>query len=187
MPVSQPDSTDAESMIYSLGDKQVITRGDYWVAENATVVGSVILEHNASVWFNTVVRGDNDLITIGEGSNVQDSSVLHTDAGIRLTLAKNVSIGHQVMLHGCTIGEGTLVGIKATVLNHAKIGRHCLIGAHALITEGKEIPDRSLVVGAPGKVVRQLTDEEVARLLENALHYVTNFQRYRLDLQVQPA
>jgi carbonic anhydrase/acetyltransferase-like protein (isoleucine patch superfamily) len=98
-----------------------------------------------------------------------------------------VSIGHQVMLHGCSIGEGTLVGIKATILNHAKIGKHCLIGAHALITEGKEIPDRSLVVGSPGKVVRQLTDEEVARLLENALHYVTNYQRYRLDLKVQPA
>ena len=144
-------------MIYSLGDKKVVTRGDYWVADNATVVGSVVLEHNTSVWFNSVVRGDNDLITIGEGSNVQDACVLHTDAGIRLTIGKNATIGHQVMLHGCTIGEGSLVGIKATILNHARIGKHCLIGAHALITEGKEIPDRSLVVGAPGKILRQLT------------------------------
>ncbi|SRR5258706_7573863 len=175
-----------ESMIYSLGDRKVITRGDYWVADNATVVGSVVLEHNASVWFNTVVRGDHDLITIGDGSNVQDASVLHTDAGVRLTIGKNVSIGHQVMLHGCTIGEGSLVGIKATILNHARIGKYCLIGAHALITEGKEIPDRSVVMGSPGKVVRQLTDEEVARLLENALHYVTNFQRFRLDMKPQP-
>jgi carbonic anhydrase/acetyltransferase-like protein (isoleucine patch superfamily) len=173
-------------MIYSLGDRKVITRGDYWVADNAIVIGSVVLEHNASVWFNCVVRGDNDLITIGDGSNVQDGSVLHTDAGIRLTIGKNVSIGHQVTLHGCAIGEGSLVGIKSTILNNAKIGKHCLIGAHALITEGKEIPDRSLVMGSPGKVMRQLTDEEVARLAENALHYVKNFQRFRLDLKVQP-
>jgi carbonic anhydrase/acetyltransferase-like protein (isoleucine patch superfamily) len=179
-------ATNKQSMIYSLGDRKVITRGDYWVADNATVIGSVVLEHNASIWFNSVVRGDNDLITIGEGSNVQDDCVLHTDEGVRLTLGKNVTIGHQVMLHGCSIGEGSLIGIKSTVLNHAKIGKYCLIGAHALITENKEIPDRSLVVGSPGKVVRQLTDAEVARLQENALHYVTNFQRYRLDLKVQP-
>ncbi|HEX4986733.1 MAG TPA: gamma carbonic anhydrase family protein [Burkholderiales bacterium] len=172
-------------MIYSLGDRKVITRGDCWVADNATVIGSVVLEHNASVWFNTVVRGDNDLITIGEGSNVQDSSVLHTDEGVKLTIGRNVTIGHQVMLHGCTIGDGSLIGIKATVLNHARIGRQCLIGAHTLITEGKEIPDRSLVMGAPGKVVRQLTDEEIARLMENAAHYVKNFQRYRLDLKAR--
>ena len=184
MPSSAP--TNEKSMIHSLGDSKVITRGDYWVADNATVIGSVVLEHNASVWFNSVVRGDNDLITIGEGSNVQDGSVLHTDEGVRLTIGKNVTVGHQVMLHGCTIGEGSLIGIKSTILNHAKIGKHCLIGAHALITEGKEIPDRSLVVGSPGKVIRQLNDEEVARLLDNALHYVTNFQRYRLDLKVQP-
>lgn len=172
-------------MIYSLGDRKVVTRGDYWVADNASVIGSVVLEHNASVWFNTVVRGDNDLITIGEGSNVQDNSVLHTDEGVRLTVGKNVTIGHHVMLHGCSIGDGSLIGIKSTILNHARIGKNCLIGAHALITEGKEIPDRSLVVGAPGKVVRQLTDDEVARLLDNALHYVKNFQRYRLDLKAQ--
>ncbi len=172
-------------MIHSLGERKVVTRGDYWVAPNATVVGSVILEHNASVWFDAVIRGDNDLITIGEGSNVQDHSVLHTDEGVKLTVGRNVTIGHHVMLHGCEIGEGSLIGIKSTILNHAKIGRNCLIGAHALITEGKEIPDRSLVVGAPGKVVRQLTDEEVARLLWNAEHYVQNFKRYQRDFKLQ--
>ncbi len=172
-------------MIHSLGERKVATRGDYWVAPNATVVGSVILEHNASVWFDAVIRGDNDLITIGEGSNVQDHSVLHTDEGVKLMVGRNVTIGHHVMLHGCEIGEGSLIGIKSTILNHAKIGRNCLIGAHALITEGKEIPDRSLVVGAPGKVVRQLTDEEVARLLWNAEHYVQNFKRYQRDFKLQ--
>lgn len=171
-------------MIHSLGERKVVTRGDYWVAPNATVVGSVILEHNASVWFDAVIRGDNDLITIGEGSNVQDHSVLHTDEGVKLTVGRNVTIGHHVMLHGCEIGEGSLIGIKSTILNHAKIGRNCLIGAHALITEGKEIPDRSLVVGAPGKIVRQLTDEEVARLLWNAEHYVQNFKRYQRDFKL---
>lgn len=172
-------------MIHSLGERKVVTRGDYWVAPNATVVGSVVLEHNASIWFNAVIRGDNDLITLGEGSNVQDHAVLHTDEGVKLTVGKDVTIGHHAMLHGCEIGEGSLIGIKATVLNHAKIGRHCLVGAHALVTEGKAIPDRSLVVGAPAKVVRQLTDEEVARLLWNAEHYVQNFKRYRRDFKIQ--
>jgi carbonic anhydrase/acetyltransferase-like protein (isoleucine patch superfamily) len=172
-------------MLYSLGDRKVVMRGDCWVADNASVIGSVVLENNSSVWFNTVVRGDNDVITIGEGSNVQDNSVLHTDGGVKLTIGPNVTIGHHVMLHGCTIGEGSLVGIKATVLNNARIGRHCLIGAHSLVTEGKEIPDRSLVMGSPGKVVRQLTDEEVARLLWNAEHYVQNFQRYRREFRPQ--
>jgi carbonic anhydrase/acetyltransferase-like protein (isoleucine patch superfamily) len=172
-------------MIHSLGERKVVTKGDYWVADNATVIGSVVLEHNASVWFNSVVRGDNDLITVGEGSNVQDGCVLHTDEGIRLTIGRNVTIGHQVMLHGCTIGDGSLIGVKATILNHAKVGKNCLIGAHTLITEGKEIPDRSLVVGMPGKVVRELSDEEVAGLLWNAEHYIRNFQRYRKDLKPQ--
>ena len=173
-------------MKYTLGERRIITRGNYWIAPGAQVIGSVILENNVSVWFNAVVRGDDDIITLGENSQVQDGSVLHTDAGVRLTLGKNVTVGHQVMLHGCAIGEGSLIGIKSTILNHARIGKHCLIGAHTLITEDKEIPDRSLVVGAPGKVVRELTDEEVAKLLENALHYVKNFQRYRLDLKIQP-
>jgi carbonic anhydrase/acetyltransferase-like protein (isoleucine patch superfamily) len=172
-------------MIYSLGNRRVVTKGDFWIADSASVIGSVVIENNVSVWFNAVVRGDNDVVSLGEGSNVQDGCVLHTDEGVRLTIGRNVTVGHQVMLHGCTIGDGSLVGIKATVLNNAKIGRHCLIGAHALITEGKEIPDRSLVVGAPGKVVRQLTDEEVSYLEWNAEHYRQNMQRYRQQLAAQ--
>ena len=172
-------------MIHSLGDRKVIIRGDHWVADNATVIGSVVLENDVSIWFNAVVRGDNDLITIGEGSNIQDQSVLHTDEGVKLTIGRNVTVGHQVMLHGCTIGEGSLIGIKSVILNNARIGKHCLIGANALITEGKEIPDRSLVVGAPGKVVRHLTDEEVARLLWTARHYVDNYKRYQKDFKEQ--
>ncbi len=172
-------------MIHSLGDRKVVTRGDHWVAHNATVIGSVVLEKDVSIWFNVVVRGDNDLITIGERSNIQDHSVLHTDEGVKLTIGRNVSVGHHVMLHGCTIGEGSLIGINSVILNNARIGNHCLIGANALITEGKEIPDRSLVVGAPGKIVRQLTDEEVALLLWNAEHYVNNYKRYQRDFKEQ--
>ena len=146
-------------MIHALGDRRVETVGDeFFVADNATVVGSVRLGRNASVWFNCVVRGDNDLITIGENCNIQDGSVLHTDEGVKLTLERNVSVGHMVMLHGCHIGEGSLIGIKAVILNGARIGRNCLIGANALIPEGKEIPEGSLVVGSPGKVVRKLTE-----------------------------
>jgi carbonic anhydrase/acetyltransferase-like protein (isoleucine patch superfamily) len=172
-------------MKYSLGARRVECRGDHFIAHNATVIGSVVLENDASVWFNTVIRGDNHPIVIGERSNIQDGSVLHTDEGVPLVLGKDVTVGHQVMLHGCTVGEGSLIGIKAVILNHVKIGRNCLIGANSLITEGKEIPDRSLVVGSPGKVVRQLTDEEVAFLLWNAEHYVQNFKRYLRDLEPQ--
>src|SRR5438477_2522343 len=137
-------------MLYTLASRQVQLRGrHHFVAANATVIGSVMLEDEASVWFNTVIRGDNDLITIGARSNVQDAAVLHTDAGIRLTLGTEVSVGHQAMLHGCTIGDGSLVGIKALILNHAAIGRECLIGANALVTEGKVILDRSLVMASP--------------------------------------
>ena len=143
------------------------------------MIGSVVLEKDVSIWFNVVVRGDNDVITIGERSNIQDHSVLHTDEGVKLTVGRNVTVGHQVMLHGCTIGDGSLIGIKSVILNNARIGQHCLIGANALITEGKEIPDRSLVVGAPGKVVRKLTDDEVARLLWTAglSHQLTRYPR----------
>jgi carbonic anhydrase/acetyltransferase-like protein (isoleucine patch superfamily) len=162
-------------------------RGEHhFVAANATVIGSVILENEASVWFNTVIRGDNDVITVGARSNVQDGSVLHTDAGIPLTIGAEVSIGHQVMLHGCTIGDGSLIGIKALILNHAVIGRECLIGANSLITEGKTVPDRSLVLGSPGKVVRTLSDEEVARQRWIAAHYVENARRYLKDLAPDP-
>ncbi|HYN26910.1 MAG TPA: gamma carbonic anhydrase family protein [Burkholderiales bacterium] len=170
-------------MIHSLGNRKIITRGDHWVADNATVIGSVVLEKDVSIWFNAVVRGDNDVITIGERSNIQDHSVLHTDEGVQLIVGSDVTVGHQVMLHGCTIGDGSLIGIKSVILNNASIGKHCLIGANALITEGKEIPDRSLVVGAPGKVVRKLTDEEVARLLWTAEHYVINYKRYQREFR----
>jgi carbonic anhydrase/acetyltransferase-like protein (isoleucine patch superfamily) len=161
----------------------VACRGEQFIAHNATLIGSVVLENDASIWYNVVIRADNDVITVGEGSNVQDGSVLHTDAGIPLTIGRNCTIGHMVMLHGCSVGEGTLVGIKSVVMNHVRIGRNCLIGANSLITEGKEIPERSLVLGAPAKVVRQLTDEEVQSLLSVAQHYVENARRYRRSLQ----
>ncbi len=171
-------------MIYSLGDRQVQFNGDdHFVADNATLIGSVVLENNASVWFNVVIRGDNDLITVGENSNVQDGSVLHTDGGIQLTIGKNVTIGHKVMLHGCDIGDNTLIGINAVVLNGARIGKNCLIGANALIPEGKVIPDGSLVMGSPGKVVRELGPEQIKGLEMSAMHYVENFKRYKRDLK----
>ena len=170
-------------MKYSLGESRVVTRGDYWIAPNAIVVGSVVLENNASIWFNVIVRADNDLITIGENSQVQDGSVLHADPGFPLTLGKNVSVGHMVMLHGCTIGDGTLIGIKSVIMNGAVIGRNCLVGANTLIAEGKSIPDGSLVLGSPGKVVRQLRPEEIARINETADHYAENFKRYRRDFK----
>ena len=166
-------------MKFSLPDRKVVCKGDYWIAPNATVIGSVILEHNASVWFGCIVRGDHDTITLGENSQLQDGCVLHVDAGFPLTIGKNVSVGHMAMLHGCTIGDGTLIGIKAVILNGAKIGRNCLIGANALIAEGKEIPDGSLVIGSPGKVVRQLSEDEIRRIKSDTDHYVQMFRRYR--------
>jgi carbonic anhydrase/acetyltransferase-like protein (isoleucine patch superfamily) len=156
--------------------------GSYWIAASAEVIGKVRLETNASVWFNAVLRGDNELILLGEGSNVQDGCVLHTDVGSPLTIGRNCTIGHQAMLHGCTIGDNSLVGIGATILNHAVIGRNCLIGAHALVTEGKTIPDNSLVMGAPGKVVRQLDAEAIEGLAKSAESYVRNWQRYAKGL-----
>lgn len=176
--------------IYSLGEREPrFLTGNWWVADNATVIGSVLFEDNASVWYNTVIRGDNDLITLGQGCNIQDGSILHTDPGLPLTVGAHVTVGHLAMLHGCTIGEGSLIGIKAVILNRAVIGKHCLIGANTLIPEGKVIPDRSLVMGSPGKIIRELTDEEVARLLGTAGRYVENWQRYARDLRpvTQPA
>lgn len=170
-------------MIYNLGDRKVeIRTDDYFIADNATVIGSVVLEQNASIWFNAVLRGDNDVITVGENSNVQDGSVLHTDGGFPLTIGKNVTIGHKVMLHGCVIGDNSLIGINAVVLNGAKIGKNCLIGANALIPEGKVIPDGSLVMGSPGKVVREMTADQIKGLELSALHYVANFKRYKKEL-----
>lgn len=170
-------------MIFCLGERRPEFRGeDYWVADNATVIGSVILENNVSVWFNAVIRGDNEAITIGENSNVQDGAVLHTEDGFPLTIGNNVTIGHQAMLHGCDIGDNSLIGINSVILDGAKIGKNCLIGANSLITEGKEIPDGSLVMGSPGKVVRQLTPDQVSGLELSAQHYVENFKRYKASL-----
>ena len=165
-------------MFYDLEDKKPKNSGENWVAPNATIIGDVTLEKNSSVWFNAVIRGDNENIHVGEGSNVQDGSVLHTDPGCPLRIGKDVTIGHIVMLHGCTIGDNSLIGIGAVILNNAKIGKNCIIGAKALITENKEIPNNSLVVGAPGRVVRKLTDEEIGKITENAKHYQDNWKRY---------
>jgi carbonic anhydrase/acetyltransferase-like protein (isoleucine patch superfamily) len=153
-----------------------------WVADSAQVIGRVELAEDASVWFGSIIRGDNDRITIGRGANVQDGCVLHTDPGYPLTLGENVSIGHQVMMHGCTIGEGTLIGIQTVILNGAKIGKHCLVGAGSLVTEGKEFPDGSMILGRPAKVVRQLTPEQIEGLLASARYYVQNALRYRSGL-----
>ncbi len=157
--------------------------GTFWIAASADVIGRVRLERHASVWFNAVLRGDNELILVGEGSNIQDGCVLHTDMGSPLTIGKNCTVGHKAMLHGCTIGENSLVGIGATILNNAVIGRNCLIGAHALIPERKVIPDNSLVMGSPGRVVRELDTEAIARLSSAAASYVRNWQRYAKGLR----
>ncbi len=172
-------------MKYRLGDARVETHPDSWVAPNATLVGKVKLEAGASVWFNAVLRGDNELIHIGENSNVQDGTVMHTDMGFPLTLGTGVTIGHNVMLHGCSVGDYSLIGINAVVLNGAKIGKNCIIGANALIPEGKVIPDGCLVMGSPGKVVRELTDAQKKMLEASAAHYVHNAKRYARDLQEQ--
>jgi len=171
-------------MRYALGETRVRTDGDaFWIAPSAVVIGNVWLERNASVWWQAVLRGDNELITVGEDSNVQDGCVLHTDPGYPLTIGRNVTVGHLAMLHGCTIGDNSLVGIGAVILNGAVIGANCLIGAKALIPEGKKIPDNSLVMGSPGKIVRELEERHVARLRKGAEHYVANWQRYRRELR----
>ena len=171
--------------IYRLGDDVPIVHRDAFVAPNAVVVGKVQLRKGSSVWFGATLRGDNELISLGEDSNVQEGSVLHTDQGFPLTIGKNVTIGHMVMLHGCDIGDGTLIGIGSTILNGVKIGKNCLVGAHTLIPEGKVIPDNSMVIGTPGKVVKELNTEQVARrnvkisptlcLTEEEIHNVTHF------------
>jgi len=170
-------------MKYSFEDRRVVCKGDYWVAPDAIVIGSVVLENNASVWFGCIVRADNDSVTIGENSQLQDGCVVHVDPGFPVTLGRNVSVGHMAMLHGCSIGDGTLIGIKSVILNGAKIGRNCLIGANSLVGEGKEIPDGSLVIGSPGKVVRSLSDEEIRKINSAADHYVQKFKRYRQEFR----
>ncbi len=174
-------------MLYSLETLIPELRGDHhFIADNAAVIGAVILENQVSIWFNAVLRGDNEPIHIGANSNIQDGAVLHTDPGAPLTVAANVSVGHHATLHGCTIGEGSLIGIQAVLLNHCVIGKNCLIGANTLITEGKIIPDNSLVVGSPGKILRTLTSAEIASLQANAAHYVENLSRYRGGLRPYP-
>lgn len=168
--------------IYRLGERTPVIGQNCWIADNATVIGSVILGDNANIWFGAVVRGDNDPITIGANTNIQDGSVLHTDDGVPLTIGDNVTVGHMAMLHGCTIGAGSLIGINAIVLNRAVIGKHCIIGANALIPEGKAIPDRSLVVGSPGRIIRTLSDDDLTRLMESASGYVAHAREYRRDL-----
>lgn len=161
---------------------QLPPAGEFWIAPGANVIGNVKLLKGASIWFGATIRGDNELILIGENSNIQDNSVLHTDPGAPLTVGSGVTVGHMVMLHGCTIGDNTLIGIGSVVLNRAKIGRNCLIGANTLITEGKEIPDNSVVMGAPGKVVRQADAQVEAMNRMSAIHYVENWKRFASEL-----
>lgn len=170
-------------MIYELDGVAPLLGQGAWVAPDANLIGKVVLEDGASVWFGATLRGDNEEIRVGRGANIQENVVCHTDMGFPMVIGAHCTIGHKAMLHGCIIGEGSLIGMGATVLNGAKIGRGCLIGAGALITEGKEIPDFSLVMGAPGKVVRQLDEAAVARLLASAQHYRDNAARYRAGLR----
>jgi carbonic anhydrase/acetyltransferase-like protein (isoleucine patch superfamily) len=169
--------------IYQLGDHLPRIAASAWVADSASVIGQVVLEDDASVWYGAVIRGDNDRITIGRRSNVQDGSVLHTDKGIPLTIGDGVTIGHQVMLHGCTVGDGSLIGIQSVLLNGAKIGRHSIVGAGSLVTEGKEFPDGVLIVGSPAKVVRALTPEQIARIAMSEAIYLANTARHRGGLK----
>ena len=166
-------------MIYDFEKNVPEVHPDAWVASNATLIGKVKLEKNWSIWFNAVLRGDIELITIGENSNIQDGSVLHTDPGFKLNVGKGVTVGHMVMLHGCQISDDTLIGIGSIILNNAKIGKNCIIGANSLITENKVIPNNSLVVGSPGKVLRKVTDEEIKAIHENAKHYVEGSKKYK--------
>jgi carbonic anhydrase/acetyltransferase-like protein (isoleucine patch superfamily) len=170
-------------MIYKLGADKPTLEGDYYVADNATVLGKVRLCKDSSIWFGAILRGDTELITVGERSNIQDGSVLHTDLGFPLDIGKDVTIGHKVMLHGCTIGDGSLIGINSVVLNGAKIGKGCLIGANTLITEGTDIPDGSLVMGSPGKVRGELNEDQKNGLIFSAHHYVENSKRFKSELE----
>lgn len=171
-------------MIYALGDRSPILDGEHhFVADGARVIGHVRLRTHSSVWFNAVLRGDNECIDVGERSNIQDGSVLHTDAGFPLTIGKQVTVGHKVMLHGCTIGDNCLIGIGSTILNGAVIAENCMVGAHALVTENKTFPAGSLIIGAPARVARELSADEIASIGIAADHYVANAGRYRASLQ----
>lgn len=169
-------------MIYQVEERRVTRHASAFIAPSADLIGSVVLEENASVWFQVVIRADNDVITVGPDSNVQDGSVLHTDSGIPLTLGRGVTVGHQVMLHGCQVGNFSLIGMSAVILNRARVGNYCMIGANALITEGKVIPDGTVWMGSPAKMVREITDGERLILEGSAAHYVQNAARYRAQL-----
>jgi len=171
--------------LYALGDLRptLPDSEDYWIAPDANVIGNVIIEESASIWFGCTLRGDNEAITVGAGSNIQENCVLHTDLGFPLNIGAGCTIGHKAMLHGCTLGENTLIGMGATILNGAKIGKNCLIGAGALVTEGKEIPDGSMVLGAPGKVVKELSEQVIQGLRGSALHYQENMRRFRSEMR----
>jgi carbonic anhydrase/acetyltransferase-like protein (isoleucine patch superfamily) len=169
--------------IFQLGEHAPEIDATAFVAESANLIGKVTLEANASVWFGVTIRGDNERITIGEGSNVQEGTVMHTDMGYPLNIGKGVTIGHQAMLHGCTVGDGSLIGIQAVILNGAKIGKNCLVGAGALVTEGKEFPDNSLIIGSPAKAVRELGEEAIAKLRSIADGYAQRGQLYKTDLK----
>jgi carbonic anhydrase/acetyltransferase-like protein (isoleucine patch superfamily) len=169
--------------LYQLDDSIPDLHASAWVADSAQVIGNVTLAEDCSVWFGVVARGDTETLSIGRGSNIQDGSVLHADPGMPLTIGENVTVGHQVMLHGCSIGDGSLIGIQAVILNGARIGKNCLVGAGALITEGKEFPDGSMIFGSPAKAVRQLTPEQIAGMQSAATHYVENAKRYRAGLK----
>lgn len=173
-------------MIYTFEQREVEIRGTCFVADSAVLIGSVVLEDHCSVWFNAVLRGDSDTITMGPGCNIQDGAVLHTDAGIPMTLGKGVTVGHKAMLHGCNVGDHSLIGIGSIILNRARIGKYCIIGANALVAEGKEIPDRVLVLGTPGRVIRELTDSEVQALQDSARGYMEKSQRYLRALRKDP-
>ncbi|MFW9621509.1 MAG: gamma carbonic anhydrase family protein [Macromonas sp.] len=169
--------------IYQLDEHTPQVHPTAFVADSAQVVGRVTLGAGSSVWFNTVIRADNEPMTIGAGSNIQDGSVLHSDTGFPLSVGERVTVGHQVVLHGCTVGDESLIGIGAVVLNGAKIGKHCLVGAGSLVTEGKEFPDGSMILGSPAKVVRQLTPEQIDGLRRSAQHYIANAQRFQAGLK----
>ncbi len=173
-------------MIYALGTRRVRPAGAFYVAPSAQVIGDVVLGEDVSIWFGAIVRADCDTITIGAGTNIQDGSVLHVDAGVPLTIGERCIVGHKVMLHGCTLGDHCLIGIGSVVLNKARIGSNCIVGANSLITEGKEFPPGSLIMGAPAKVVRALSEEQIAMLAHGADHYVENARLFDRELVVDP-
>jgi carbonic anhydrase/acetyltransferase-like protein (isoleucine patch superfamily) len=171
-------------MIYALGELEPQYSGDsHWIADSADVVGNIQIGLDVSIWWNAVIRGDNELISIGNRTNIQDGCVLHTDPGFPMTIGENVTVGHMCMLHGCQVGSGSLIGIGSTILNGAIIGKGCLIGAHSLVTEGKKIPDNSLVMGSPGKIIRKINSKQIEQIETNAIRYVRRAKRFALELR----